>query len=306
MTDRQMDARAATIAVDPPWLDRALYPFAPHAFETADGRLRYVDVGVGAPIVFVHGTPTWSFLYRHLIADLSRDHRCIAPDQLGFGLSDKPTTADYRPQAHARRLGALLDALDLRDITLVVHDYGGPIGVGAALERPGLVGRLVVFNSWMWSFAQHPTAYRASAVLGGRLGRLLYERLNFSARAILPVAYGDRTKLTPAIHRHYLRPQETPQQRQALWVLAREIRQSEAFFDSLWARRAAIAALPCAIVWGLKDPALPLSYLARWRELFPAASVVSFADAGHFVPEEQPQASIAAIRQLLATATGSA
>lgn len=120
-----------------PWLDRAEYPFAPHHFESGDGRMHYVDEGEGEPVVLVHGTPTWSFLYsRHRIRGLSRTRRVIAPGHLGFGLSEKPADALYRPEDHARRLEALLEHLGLEGITLVVHDFGGPIGLSYALRHP--------------------------------------------------------------------------------------------------------------------------------------------------------------------------
>src|SRR5687768_14346435 len=105
----------------PAWLDTAAYPFPPRHFDTGEGRLHYVDEGHGPPVVIVHGTPTWSFEYRDLIRRLAPSHRVIVPDHLGFGLSDRPAGADYRPAAHAQRLARLLDALDVRDVTLVVH-----------------------------------------------------------------------------------------------------------------------------------------------------------------------------------------
>ncbi|HMI89776.1 MAG TPA: alpha/beta fold hydrolase, partial [Polyangiales bacterium] len=107
----------------PAWVDRQLYPFVPKRFATREGVLRYVDEGRGSPIVLVHGTPSWSFEWRAVIAALRSSHRVIAPDHLGFGLSDKPRQGAYRPADHARRLLALFDALDLRDVTLVVHDF---------------------------------------------------------------------------------------------------------------------------------------------------------------------------------------
>lgn len=128
----------------PPWLSRAHYPFAPHYFPTDAGRLHYVDEGNGPPVVMLHGNPTWSFLYRHLIGHLAPDYRCIAPDFIGFGRSDKPADWSYRPQDHAAHLDALMTQLDLRAVTLVVHDWGGPIGLSWALRHPDRVRRLVI------------------------------------------------------------------------------------------------------------------------------------------------------------------
>lgn len=125
------------------WLNPSLNPFPTHDLDTGSGRMHYVDEGEGAPIVMVHGTPSWSFLYRQLIRDLSGSYRCIAPDQLGFGLSDKPETFAYTPAAHAQNLERLIDTLGLKDIVLVVHDFGGPIGLSYALTHPENVRALI-------------------------------------------------------------------------------------------------------------------------------------------------------------------
>src|SRR5580765_3343709 len=111
----------------PDWVDRDAYPFGDHRVALSMGGMHYVDEGRGEPILFVHGTPTWSFEYRHLIKALSLSHRCLAPDHLGFGLSDRPAKFPYTPEAHAAMLREFVERLDLRDMTLVVHDFGGPI-----------------------------------------------------------------------------------------------------------------------------------------------------------------------------------
>ena len=160
----------------PGWVDRREYPFEPRELDVEGGRLSYVDEGEGAPIVMVHGTPTWSFLYRHLIRELRPRYRCVAPDHLGFGLSDRPADWSYRPEDQGRNLARLIETLGLKDITLAVHDYGGPIGLAYALDHPENVRRLVLFNTWMWSFAGDRRIAWPARILGGRLGRYLYEK----------------------------------------------------------------------------------------------------------------------------------
>lgn len=267
-------------------IDRSLYPWTPKSFDTGDGRIRYIDEGSGAPVVLVHGTPTWSFLFRGLIERLSRSHRVIAPDHLGFGLSDKPRGAGYAPRDHARRLDALIEHLGLRDITFVVHDFGGPIGLSSAIERPDRVARLVVMNTWLWSMAEDRSTVRASRLLGGPVGRFLYTRLNFSPRVLLKMGFADRGRLTPAIHRHYLDVFPSPADRTAPWVLARELIGSSDWYDALWSRRDRLRGKPMLIVWGMKDPAFSPPILERWRAEFPDAEVVTLPEAGHFVTEE--------------------
>src|SRR5439155_431264 len=160
------------------------------------GRLSYVDEGEGAPIVMVHGTPTWSFLYRHLIRELSPRYRCVAPDHLGFGLSDRPADWSYRPPDQARNLARLIETLDLKDITLAVHDYGGPIGLAYALDHPENVRRLVIFNTWMWSFAGDWHLELFAWLLGGRPRRDLYERRGLPVRVRVRHAIADRRRYT--------------------------------------------------------------------------------------------------------------
>lgn len=282
----------------PAWLDRELYPFESRTFEVASGRMHYVDEGRGPVVVLVHGTPTWSFLYRGLIRELSADYRVIAPDHLGFGLSDKPRDAPYRPEDHARNLAALIEHLELGDVTLIVHDFGGPIGLSYAVSRPENVRATVLFNTWMWSVRGTP-ADKVSRVLGGGFGRVLYERFNFSPRVILRAAFADKKKLTPEIHRHYLAPFPTPAQRRAPWVLAGELVGSSEWYDGLWQRVDLIAAKPALLVWGMKDPAIRPDALARWKKALGGAQVVELADAGHFVQEEAPELAFREVRGFL-------
>jgi pimeloyl-ACP methyl ester carboxylesterase len=272
----------------PAWLDRSLYPFTSRHFDSVDGRMHYVDEGAGTPVVFVHGTPTWSFLYRHLIARLARQHRVIAVDHLGFGLSDKPAAGPYAPNDHARRLTALLDALDITGATLVVHDFGGPIGLSAALARPGRFDRIVLFNTWMWSLDHDPIIARGGKVAGSWFGRLLYRHLNFPVKVLLPKAMGDRSVLTPEIHRQYAAPLATPNERMGAWGCARALLGASAWYDELWAQRGRLRGLPMLVLWGMKDPAFGPPYLERWSREFPEAHVHTFASSGHFVPEEVP------------------
>jgi haloalkane dehalogenase len=163
----------------PSWLDRAAWPYAPHVHDLGGARLHYVDEGAGAPVVLVHGTPTWSFEWRHVIAGLRGEARLIAPDHLGFGLSDRPAGAGYRPEDHAARFRAFMDAVCPQGpLTLVVHDFGGPIALDWALDHPERLAHLVVVNSWMWAFDDDPSMRRKARLAGTPLFRWMYRRLN--------------------------------------------------------------------------------------------------------------------------------
>ena len=291
-------------SVTPSWVDRSLYPFASHHHDTADGRLHYVDEGRGPALLLVHGTPTWSFLYRHLIAGLSRAHRVIAVDHLGFGLSDKPREAPYTPADHARRLATLIDRLGLRDVTLVVHDFGGPIGLSYAIDHPERIARLVLFNTWMWSLADLPSARRASRLAASPVGRFLYRSLNVSPRLLIPAVMGDRRKLTPAVHRHYVAPFPSPREREAPWVLARELLGSSDWYDALWQRRDRLADIPALLLWGMRDPTFGPAALDRWMTVLRRAEVHRHASAGHLVQEEEGAALVAPIAGFVAGRAG--
>jgi len=284
-------------------MGHASFPYTSHDFQVDGSTMRYVAEGVGPPVLFVHGTPTWSYLYRRFIVSLAPSHRVVAPDNLGFGRSAKPPGADYRPAAHARRLGALIDHLGLRDFVLVVHDFGGPIGLSYALDHPDRVRGIVLFNTWMWSLKGSPNA-RIARALSGRVGRFLYERLNASPRLLLKAGFADKTKLSRETHARYLAPFPSRRERHATWVLARELLDSSDWYAGLWDRRDRIAGLPAMLLWGMRDPVFGPGYLERWRDALPDARVTTFPDAGHFVQEEAPDHAVAEVLGFLATLNG--
>jgi haloalkane dehalogenase len=280
----------------PPWLDREAYPFRNRWMPMPFGRIHYVDEGRGAPILFSHGTPTWSFEWRRLVGALAGSHRCIALDHLGFGLSDRPRDAAYTPEAHAARFTQFVDALGLDAFTLIVHDYGGPIALPVALDERDRVRRLVIINTWMWRLDDDREMRRAARIAGGRVGRFLYQRANLSLRVIMPQAFADRRKLTRAIHAQYLGPFRDAWSRGAvLWPLAHAILGSSAYYDSLWAHRDHLRDIPTLIIWGMRDPAFRPQQLRRWRTILPTARVVEL-EAGHWPHEELPDAAVAAVR----------
>lgn len=265
-----------------------MYPFESHWFRTSAGSMHYLDEGAGRPIVFVHGNPTWSFQFRNVIRHLAPTRRCIAPDHVGFGLSDKPTDFSYLPVDQARNFAAFLDSLDLHDVTLVVGDWGGPIGLSWALDNPDRVRSLVITNTWLWS-VKDDWYYRAfSGFMGGPIGRQLIRRRNFFASSVMKRAYGDKARLTPAIHDQYLSALATPDERKGSWVFPGQIIGSSDWLASLWERKGALESTRMLVAWGMKDIAFREKELNVWSAAFPFAKVVRYADTGHFVAEEQP------------------
>ncbi len=273
--------------MNPMVINTSEYPFQPHYLQLEAGHMHYVDEGQGQPVLMVHGTPTWSFLYRHLVKGLSPDFRVVAPDNIGFGLSDKPEGWSYRPQDHAKNLSNLIERLELKDINLVVHDFGGPIGLSYAIEHPENVKRLVILNTFLWSLKGDPAFERPSRLFNNAIGRFAYKQLNFSAVVMVRAAWGDKKKLTREIHRHYTQALATPAERQGTWVFVQEVLGSSDWYQSLWLRRQNIQDKPALIFWGMKDIAFKEKELRRWEELFPHAQVIRFPEAGHFLQEEK-------------------
>jgi haloalkane dehalogenase len=258
-----------------------------------DGDMHYVDEGSGPPVLFVHGTPTNSYEYRHLIAALSKRYRCIAPDHLGFGQSSRPRQFAYTPEAHAAVLNEFVERLALNDLTLVVHDFGGPIGLPLALSPDSRVRRVILMNTWAWPLDDDPKMARGARFIGGAAGRFLYRYANVSLRLIMPSAYGDRKKLTPEIHRRYLDVFRDRDARvRVLHTLAKSLLGSRAHYQSLLDRimkeHSALARIPVLIVWGMKDGAFQPYQLERWQRLLPHASIEKIQDAGHWPHEEAP------------------
>lgn len=272
----------------------AEYPWQAKQVEIESVAMSMIDAGQGPPLFLVHGTPSWSFEFRHVIRALEYRFRCIAPDHLGFGHSARPDFAGYSPEAHAQRLLALFDKLDLRDVTLVLHDIGGPIGARLVSERADRIARVVLMNTWMWPSDEQPGMRAAARILGSRLGAGLY-------RAGLPFllmkgALADPQP--PDVSELYTgRFPRARDRALVLHPLMRSLTASDTYYRSLAAAREKLRGLPVLIVWGLRDPAFPESTLDHWRRELPDAEVVTVPDAGHSPQEERPdRVSLAILR----------
>ncbi len=282
------------------WIDRNEYPFASHYFQTAAGKLHYVDEGDGQPIVMLHGNPTWSFLYRKLIKQLSSQYRCIAPDHLGFGLSDKPADWTYLPEEHAKNLAALIAHLGLKNITLVVQDWGGPIGMHYAVTHPENVVRLIVMNTWAWPVNRDLHYVMFSAFMGGPIGRMLIRKRNFFAKSFMRTAFGDKSKLSDPAHQHYLRALPTETDRKGCYVFPKQIIASTPWLAEIWGEISALRDKPALFVWGMKDVAFREKELQCWQSALPNSHTVRLPTVGHFVQEEAPEELANAVVAFLA------
>mgnify|MGYP000043472309 FL=1 len=266
---------------------------------TSAGKMAYTDVGTGPPLVFLHGNPTSARLYRSLIRALAPTYRCIAPDYLGFGRSEAPAAFSYRPPAHAALVEGLLRRLGLTDLTLVLHDWGGPIGCSYALRHPDTVRRLVLTNTWAWPLTHRPLVRTFGRLVGTPIGRVAVERFNAFARGVLPFTVGGGPARPPWL-RAYTDALDSRARRRACWSFARSLTAETDWLRALWTRRARLRDCPALLCWGLADPAFGTGpTLDRWRTLLPEATVHRYPEVGHYVPEELGPALLPPVHQFL-------
>ncbi|MEO0565126.1 MAG: alpha/beta fold hydrolase, partial [Chloroflexota bacterium] len=209
------------------------------------------------------------------------------------------TGFSYLPADHAANLSALIDGLGLKDITLVVHDFGGPIGLSYAINNPGNVKRIVVLNTWMWSLQDDNGIVLPVRFLSSPLGKFLCLRFNLEVEVIMPGAFGDQQKFTKPNRDQYRGAQQTTEARNAVWIFARELLGSTAFYNELWAKREAIQDIPALLAWGMKDPLFKPPYLERWQSVFTNGQTYRFEESGHFVQEEMGEALVPVVRDFL-------
>jgi pimeloyl-ACP methyl ester carboxylesterase len=281
------------------WIDKNLFPFKSNYTDVDAYKIHYVDEGSGDIILFVHGTPEWSFAFRDLIKPLADKYRCIAIDHLGFGLSDKPEIANYTTEEHANRLEKFIGKLHLQNINIVANDFGGSIALSYAIKHPDNINRICLFNTWMWSVTNDKHYSRPGKVMQTWIGKLLYKQFNFPVTVIMPQAYGDKSKLTREIHRHYKEPLSKPKFRNGTYAFAKEVLNAGAWWDSLWADIDKIKDKPFLFFWGLKDKFILPKELDKWTEKLPNAKVIRFENAGHFAQEEEPEKMVSEIQTFL-------
>ncbi|MDI3315785.1 MAG: haloalkane dehalogenase [Mycobacterium sp.] len=278
--------------------DPRLYPFVSRWFDSTRGRLHYVDEGPadspGPPILLCHGNPTWSFLYRDIIIALRERFRCVAPDYLGFGLSERPAGFGYTVAEHAGVVGELVDHLGLDGYLTMGQDWGGPISLAVDVARADRVRGIVLGNTWFWPADTLAMKAFATLMSSPPMQYAIVQR-NFFVERLIPAGTGRR--LSAAVMAHYRAAQPGPQERLGVARMPKEILAARPLLERL--AREVLAALgdkPALLVWGMKDPAFrPAAMIPRIRAAFPDHVLVELADAKHFIQEDAPEAIAGAI-----------
>lgn len=281
---------------------RRLYPFESNYMTTAEGhRLHYLDEGQGEAIVMVHGNPTWSFYFRELVKELRTDRRCIVPDHIGCGLSAKPQHWDYRLEQHIANLEQLIDQeLGLAKVHLVMHDWGGAIGMGYAVRHPEKIGRMAVLNTG--AFHGHPCPLRIRVCRTPWLGAVAVR--GFNAFAGMACRMASKAGLDPDVRDGLLYPYDNWNNRIAVHRFVQDIPLSPS--HPTWQPLATIQKglhllqdHPMLICWGERDFCFTSEFMKTWQQYFPDAELATWPEAGHYVLEDARDEIVPKIAEFL-------
>jgi haloalkane dehalogenase len=284
----------ASLGSRPAWLTPAMFPFQSR-FLSIDGHVvHYVDEGRGPVLLMLHGNPTWSFVWRHLIASLRDRFRCIALDYPGFGLSIARDGYDHLPESHAKVVAAFVEALDLRGFTPVVQDWGGPIGLSVAGQMPERVRALVIGNTMAWPVDDDPHFVRFSSIMGGPIGGFAIRHFNAFVNVMIPIGTPKR-RLDAEAMRAYRLPLSSAARREASRVFPRAIVGSTPFLRQVEAGLAHLSDKPALICWGTKDVAFREKERQRFERTFARSHTTILEGAGHYVQEDAPDEIVSAI-----------
>ena len=256
-----------------------------HRFMELDGsRIHYVDEGSGDTLLLLHGNPSWSFLYRKMIPALRDQFRCVSLDYPGYGMSDAPAGYRYLPGEHSRILEDFVDRLGLTDITLMVQDWGGPIGLGLAGRRPELFRRFVIGNTWAWPLNGNRRVAMFSWLMGGPIGRVLNQAFILIPRVFF--TRGLSSEAGPEVLGLYLAPWRNPSRRKAASIAPRQLIKASLYLSQVEAGLSALRDRPVLIVWGVEDFAFRDPERRRFEQAFPNHRTVTLSHASHFLQED--------------------
>ena len=258
-----------------------------------------MDVGDGYPIVFLHGVPGWSYGFRYMIRFFSRYNRCIAPDLLGFGFSEKGRNINLTAEEHAAAVTAFIEELGLKNVTLVLHEWGGPIGLSYAVKHPENVKRILLMNTFMWPLENTEAIHRVPKLLGNPLCGLSLKLFHKSFTTLLEQQFGNPQRLSLQTASQYFKPFEDREGRRGLVTMSRQYLKANAFLADLYANRGAIMDKPVVLLWGDKDDRFDEAARMRWEAMLTNAKTIRQPQVGHNVPEELGPEIVPLVREFL-------
>ena len=267
-------------------VDRDLFPYQPHFLQLKDGgSLHYIDEGSGPTLLLLHGNPTWSFLYRHIVKALSDQFRVIVPDYPGFGLSTSGKGYSYTPAEHALAIGELVETLDLNAMVIMVQDWGGPIGFKVAIDDPSRVAGFVIGNTWAWPL-ERTGQKMFSLLMGGWLGQFGAWCCNLVVRFFM--SKGVARDLSDRELVMYLGPFVNRADRLPTHFSPAQLRDAGGFLDEIYKKLTILADRPVLLTWGLKDFAFQEPERTRFESLFPQHETLLLENSAHFIQEDAP------------------
>lgn len=279
-------------------IPRELADFDQRFIEVPSGAsIHYADEGQGETLLFLHGNPSWSFQWRELIHGLRSSYRCVALDYPGFGMSTAPSAFGFTPAEESKVVEEFVDRLGLHDVTLVMQDWGGPIGIALAERRPDLVRRIILGSTWAWDTPTSEPRGKFSVIFGGPIGEFI--QTNFPGVISLGLKHDTIRKLPPEVVAIYTRPFLPPERRGITSFYPGQITQARDFFKQLVQGLPALADKPTLIFWALKDPGFPRADLIRWQKAFPNQRTVEFENSSHFFFEDNVNEMITSIRTFM-------
>ena len=268
------------------------YPFAAHHFDQGVAKMHYIDEGRGDVVVMVHGNPTWSYYYRKLVRELRADYRCISMDHIGCGMSDVPPESEYSYTLHQRvdDLESLIKHLQIESFNMVVHDWGGMIGMAYADRHPEKIKRVVVLNTAAFPLPESKNLPAPLWLTRTALGEHLVLRYNAFSRIAARVSCR-RKKISGLVMQAYAAPYEAPNRRIATLRFVQDIplHPGDPGYDiisGVASRLTQFSGTPALICWGMKDFVFDRHFLAEWERYWPHAEVHRFDDCGHYILED--------------------
>ncbi len=284
----------------------SLYPFTGRRLDLGGFAMHYLDEGVGETVLMLHGNPTWSFYFREVVKALSRTHRCLVPDHMGMGLSDRPDDAHYRYTLKSRveDLDYFMERVAATGrVTLVVHDWGGMIGLSWALRHPERIKAIVVLNSSCFRLPPEKTFPLGLRVMRGGLG--IFLRLSGIMRTLVLKSCTAKVRLSPEVMDGYLAPYNGWNASRAVHRFVEDIPlgPGDAAWSAVIATESKLSLFketPLLLAWGMKDWVFDEAFLNEWIARFPKATIVRFPESGHFLLEDSPEEVVPLIKDFVA------